>query len=34
MGGLRFEICGEFDNVDGLEWALFGADTTTNAECF
>ena len=32
--GLILEVGGELDNVDGLEGALFGADTTTDAERF
>ncbi|KAI3494682.1 hypothetical protein L1887_40498 [Cichorium endivia] len=32
--GLVLEVGGQLDNVDGLEGALFGADTTADAERF
>ncbi len=34
MGDLTFEVGGQVDNCDGVERALLGADTTTNAERF
>ena len=34
MGDLALEVRGQVDDCDGGEWALLGADTTTNAEGF
>jgi len=32
VGDLGFQIGGQVDNVNGTEWALLRADTTTNAQ--
>lgn len=32
VGDLGLEVGGQVDNVNGSEWALLGADTTTNAQ--
>lgn len=32
VGNLRFEVRGQVDDVDGVEGALFGADTASDAE--
>ena len=32
MGDLGLEVGGQVDDVNGSEWALLGADTTTNAQ--
>lgn len=34
MRDLRFKICGQIDDIDGIEWALLDADTTSDAEPF
>lgn len=34
MGDLALEVGGQVDNGDGVERALLGADTATNAERF
>jgi hypothetical protein len=30
MGDMRFQVGGQVDDIDGSEWALLRADTTTN----
>jgi hypothetical protein len=32
VGDLGLEVGGQVDNVNGTEWALLGADTTTNTQ--
>jgi len=32
MGNLGLKVCRQVDNVDGIEWAFFGADTAPYAE--
>ena len=32
VGNLRFEVRGQVDDVDGVEGALLGADTASDAE--